>query len=137
VPVSAMPQVVSPGPVALPWALHVIAPEEVNAPWAVPVSRKSPAQVALNEPLAVVLVCSVAVHRMSVQVPGDGMRFDDVQVPSSAPDPTAEGPVVEELLRSKSKHAAADTAAVKIAARRVVLFMVVLSSAIGRTRPAH
>jgi len=54
VPVNLIAQEVRPGAVAYPWALHVIVPKEVKAPCAVPVSFKSFAHVALNEPLAAV-----------------------------------------------------------------------------------
>ena len=59
--------------------------EPLIVPWAVPVSLRSLAQVALNEPLAVLPVCSVMFHLKSAQELGVGMRLDEVQLPSSEP----------------------------------------------------
>lgn len=101
VPVSVMTHDVRPGPVALPFAFKLIAVGEVNVPSAAPVNFRSPAQLALNEPLAVVVVCSVTFHLKSVQVFGDGIRLDEVQLPSSELLPASLGPVVE-LRRSKA-----------------------------------
>jgi hypothetical protein len=55
-PVNLIAQEVRPGAAAFPSALHAMAPEEVKDPCALPVSFKSFAQVALNEPLAEVAV---------------------------------------------------------------------------------
>ena len=51
-PVSLIAQEVRPWAVAFPSALHAMVPEDVNDPFAVPVSFRSFAHVALNEPLA-------------------------------------------------------------------------------------
>jgi hypothetical protein len=69
-----------------------------NTPFAVPEIRKSPAQVALKVPLAVLPVCCVTFHLKSVHVLAPGITFADVQFPSSALTPVAEGLSV--LLRS-------------------------------------
>jgi hypothetical protein len=54
-------------------------------PCAVPETFKSPAQVALNEPFALVAVCSVAFHLKSEQVDGEGITLDaDAQLPINA-----------------------------------------------------
>ena len=55
-------------------------------------------QVALNVPLAVLPVCCVTFQLKSVQALADGMRLDDVQLPSNPATPVADGPVV--LVRS-------------------------------------
>jgi hypothetical protein len=71
--------------VAVPAALHVIV-APLSVPSALPVSFRSPAHVALNEPFADDDVSSVGVHLKSVHVDDDGMAPDvaDVQVPISA-----------------------------------------------------
>ena len=78
------------------WKLDV-GSWELIVPCAVPVSFRSLAQVALNEPLAEVAVCSVGFHLKSVQVDGAGMMLADAdaQLPISAPLPAAVGAVSE------------------------------------------
>jgi hypothetical protein len=78
-PPIAIEQDVRPGAVALPDAFHVMVVGLVKDPCAVPVSLRSPAHVALNEPRADVGVCSATVHTKLVQVLGDGMIDDEVQ----------------------------------------------------------
>ena len=53
-----------------------------------------PGQVALNEPLALVLLCSVTLQRKSGHAVGDGSALDDDQVPSSGDVPVDDGPTV-------------------------------------------
>jgi hypothetical protein len=61
----------------------------------VPATFRSPAQVALNEPLAAVAVCSVAFHLKSEQVDADGITVDaDAHVPINPATPVALGLVV-------------------------------------------
>jgi hypothetical protein len=74
------------GDCAVPFALHAIA-VPLSVPDAVPCSFKSPAHVALNDPLAVVPVCSLGFHLKSVQVVAVGTMAADAQLPTS--DPTA------------------------------------------------
>ena len=95
VPASVMAQEVRPGPVALPFALQLIATGEVNKPSAVPVNFRSPGQLALKDPLAAVAVCSVTFHLKSVHVLGVGIRVEDVQLPINALFPAAVGSVSE------------------------------------------
>ncbi len=92
VPVSAIAQDVNPGAVPVPLALHVIV-DPLSVPSAVPTSFKSFGHDAVNDPFALVPVCSVTFHLKSVHEVGVGMRFDDDQLPMSAPIPVAEGPV--------------------------------------------
>ena len=54
VPAIVMAQEVRPGPVALPFALQLIATGDVNVPSAVPVNFRSPGQLALKDPFAAV-----------------------------------------------------------------------------------
>lgn len=93
VPVSLIAQDVRPGAVAFPSADQAMAEVEVNAPCAVPVSVRSPGQVALKDPFADVPVCSLTVHVNPEQVLGVGMSVEEVQVPISALLPPAEGDV--------------------------------------------
>ncbi len=110
VPVSLMAQEVRPGAVALPSADQAMAELEVNAPCATPVSFRSPGQVALNDPFAVVPVCSVTSHLNAVQVLGVGMREEaEAQLPIRALLPPAEGEVGE-LVRSTPAQPAAAAA---------------------------
>ena len=83
--------------------------EPLSVPCAVPVSFRSLAQVALNEPRAEVAVCSVTFHLKSVQVLGVGIRLDEVQLPSRLPEPAAVGAVAV-LPRSKPKQAEVEAA---------------------------
>jgi hypothetical protein len=111
VPVSAIEQFVSPGADAVPVAFQLISaalPLE-NAPSAVPDTCRSPAHVALNVPLADVAVCSVAFHLKLVQELDAGITLPDVQLPSKALTPVAEGPV-RSLLRSNPMQPAAAAA---------------------------
>lgn len=93
VPVNEIAQDVSPAAVALPWAVQAIEVGVVKPPCAVPVSFSSPAQVALNEPFALMAVCSETFHLKSVHVLGVGMSDDEVQLPSIELLPAADGPV--------------------------------------------
>jgi len=86
-------------------------------PWAVPVALMFPAQVALNDPLAEVAVCSVAFHLKSEQVDGDGIALDaETQFPIKAATPPALGLVVV-LECSKLAQPAAATATASADAR--------------------
>jgi hypothetical protein len=85
----------------------------------------SPAQVALNEPLALVGNCSVTFHLKSVHALGDGMILDDDQLPSRALTPVAVGP--SELLRSNPMHPAADAAVTEKAITTAASFMAIHS----------
>jgi len=118
-----MPHDGSPGALAFPAALPLIVPP-FSVPSATPFSFSAPAQVALNEPLALVDVCSVTSHLKSVHVLGDGTMFDEDQLPTSDLMSLADGPV-NVLFRSYPKQpaAAADTAQHH---RSCILFMVVL-----------
>jgi hypothetical protein len=75
----------------------------------VPETWRSPAHVALNDPLADVPVVSVAFHWKFVQELGEGMTLPDVQLPSSALMPDPDGPVTS-LLRSKPTQPADEAA---------------------------
>lgn len=57
VPLRATAHEVSPGPVALAVPLQAIVLPLANAPWAWPLTFRSPAQVALKFPLALVTFC--------------------------------------------------------------------------------
>src|SRR5262245_7244022 len=74
----------------------IVDPDSV--PLAVPETFKSPAQVALNAPLAVFPVCCVTFHLKSLHAAAAGTRLDDDQLPRSPATPVLEGPVT--LLRS-------------------------------------
>lgn len=100
---------VRPGADALPFAFHAIV-DPLIVPSAVPATLSSPAHVALNDPFALVVVCSVTFHLKSVHVLGDGMMLAEDQLPISAPTPTADGPVML-LLRSNPRQPAAAAAA--------------------------
>jgi hypothetical protein len=67
---------------------------------AVPDTFKSPAHVALKDPLAELEVCSVGFHLKSVHVEGDGMTLAplDAQFPISASTAVELGPVMVVLL---------------------------------------
>ena len=118
VPVSDIAHDGSPGPAALPFALHSMLVGDFRAPSAVPVNLRSPGQLALNDPFADDDVCSVTFHLKSVQVLGVGMRVDDVQLPSRELDPAAEGSV-SELLWSRLVQPAVATPAASTMARKV------------------
>jgi len=122
VPVNVIAHDVRPGPVALPVALQLIWTGDVNVPCAWPVNFRSPGQLALNDPFALVAVCSVTFHLKSVQVLGVGMSVDDVQFPSSELLPAALGSV-EELRCSKPAHPIAALAATEMMAIRIRFFM--------------
>ena len=122
VPAIVMAQEVRPGPVALPFALHLIATGDVSMPSAVPVNFRSPGQLALKAPFAAVDVCSVTSHLKSVQVLGVGTRVDDVQLPISELLPAAVGSVIE-LLRSKAAHPTAADAAIDTMISRIRFFI--------------
>jgi hypothetical protein len=122
-PVSVIAQDVSPGPVALPAALQLIAVGEDITPCAVPVNFRSPAQLALKAPFAVVAVCSETFQLKSVQVLGVGINVDDVQLPSSELLPDALGSV-DELRCSNPAHPVATLAAMQTAAIMSRLFII-------------
>lgn len=100
VPVSATAHDVSPGAVAFAWPLQLIVPDVVKWPSAVPFTFRSPAQVALNAPFALIGVCSDTFHLKSLQELGAGIRFDEVQLPISELLPATVG-AVGLLSRSK------------------------------------
>ena len=72
----------------------------LSAPDAVPCSFKLPGHVALNDPVAEVPDCSVALHLKSEHVVAPGIAFADadVQLPIKAANPVALGAVVVVLL---------------------------------------
>jgi len=108
---------VSPGAVAFASPLHEIVPDVVKWPCAVPLTLRSPAQLALNDPLALEGVCSDTFHLKSEQELGAGMILDDDQLPISELLPAAVGPVGV-LLCSKPMQPpltrAADSAAMRM-----------------------
>jgi hypothetical protein len=93
VPVSEIAHEVRPGAVAFPLAVQEINVGFCMTPSAVPATFRSPAHVALNDPFALVAVCSVAFHLKSVHELGVGMIVDEVQLPMSALMPLAVGEV--------------------------------------------
>ena len=109
VPVNVIAQADKPGAAALPSALHAIV-DPLIVPSAVPVTFKSFAHIALNDPFADEAVCSVTFHWKSEQDEGDGMTDADVQLPISAFTPDVDGPV-SVLVCSNPKQPASDTAA--------------------------
>ena len=90
-------------------ALHVIV-DPLSVPCAVPDTFRLFAHVALNDPFALVDVCSVTFHLKSVQLDGDGMIVADVQLPIRALTPGVLGAVAE-LERSNPTQAPAAMAA--------------------------
>jgi hypothetical protein len=88
-----------PAVTALAFADQLIA-VPVSVPVAVPETFKSPAQDALNDPLADEGVCCVGFHLKSVHVEGDGITLAlvEAQLPISAATPVEEGPVTDDLL---------------------------------------
>jgi hypothetical protein len=94
---------------ATPVALQLIT-VPLKVPCAVPATFRSPAQDALNEPFAVVAVCSVGLHWKPEQLDTEGITLDaDAHVPISALTPAAVGLVVV-LVCSKPAQPAAATA---------------------------
>ena len=91
-PVRAMLQEGSPGALPTPVAFQLIV-DPLSVPAALPESFRSPGHEALNDPLALVPVCSVTFHLKSVHELGLGIRLLEDQLPISAPMPAAEGPV--------------------------------------------
>lgn len=92
---------------AVACAFHVTTlPDSV--PFAVPDTRRSPAHVALNVPLAVFPVCCVTFQRKSVHVLAVAASVDEVQFPSSAATPVAVG--LNVLFRSYPMQAEAAAA---------------------------
>ena len=82
--------------------------EPLSVPSAVPATFRSPAHVALNDPLAVVAVCSVTFHLKSVQVDGDGMTLAEAHVAHQrARRPLDEGPSACSCARNPRQPAAA------------------------------
>jgi hypothetical protein len=108
VPVSVIGHDGTLGPDAFPDAFHAIV-DPVSDPSAVPVTSRLLAHVALNDPFAVVDVCSVTDHLKSVHEDGDGARLADAHDPIRALTPGDDGPVME-LECSNPVHAAAATA---------------------------
>ena len=96
--------------VAVPLADHATV-DPVSVPAAVPCTFSPPAQFALNEPFAVVDVCSVAFHLKSVHVEAAGIVLDvaDAHVPMSAATPVELGLVIVVLFSMPTQ--AADAAA--------------------------
>ena len=121
VPLSVIAHAVRPGAVAFPCALHEM-PVPLSVPCAVPVSFRSPAHVALNDPRALVDDCSLAFHLKSLHALGEGMMFDEDQLPDSAPMPLADGPV-SVLFRSKPIQPAVQPAKTHSTTTSVVCFM--------------
>jgi hypothetical protein len=121
-PLSVIAHDVRPGAVALPDAVQAMVVGLLKAPCAVPVSLRSPAHVALNEPRADVTVCSATVHTKLVQVLGDGMIVDEVHEPSSELFPAAVGDV-NELSRSKLVQPDAAAAAIDNTTRKARFFI--------------
>ena len=79
----------------------------LSVPCAVPATFRSPAQLALNEPFALVAVCSVGDHLKSEQLATGGIALDaDAHVPINALTPAAVGLVVV-LVCSKPAQPAA------------------------------
>jgi hypothetical protein len=99
----------TPGALALPTADQTID-EPLSDPCAIPLTFKSFAHVALNDPFAIVEVCSVTVHLKSVQEEADGATLVEDHVPMSALRPDADGPVCV-LVCSNPKQPAAIAAA--------------------------
>ena len=103
-----------------PFAVQSIVVAPVSVPDAVPATFRPPAQVALNEPLAVVAVCSVAVHLKSVHVDAAGIAPADavaeVHLPIKEVTPVPVGPVVV-VLCSKLVQPTTPTQAARAQAR--------------------
>jgi hypothetical protein len=108
-------------------------PLAFNVPSAVPLTFRSPAHVAPNEPLALVAVWSVTFHLKSVQLLAVGMMFDEDQFPASALMPLAEGPV-RVLFRSYPKQPAAASATAQQQTNSVSRFMIVALVCVSGTR---
>ena len=121
VPDSFIAHDTSPGPVALPSAVHPISVGDVRRPSATPLNFKSPGQLALKDPFIDDAVCSLTFHLKSVQVLGVGINVDEVQLPTSELPPAIEGSV-SELLCSRPVHPDATAANVN---RMRVFFMVI------------
>jgi hypothetical protein len=96
--------------------------EPLSVPLAVPLTRRSFAHVALNNPLARAGVCSVTFHVKSVHVLAEGMMFADDQVPISALTPLEVGASV--LWCSKPMQPAVQVAISAKAIADAVLLMV-------------
>ena len=122
VPVSEMAQDVRPGAVAFPCALQEIVDGVCITPCAMPETFRSPAQVALNVPFAVVAVFSDTFHLKSVHVLGVGIRLEEVQFPNSALVPATVG-LVGVLLWSKPVQPTADAAAIDNTRNRIRFFI--------------
>lgn len=108
VPVSVIGHDGTLGPDALPDAFHAIV-DPFSDPSAVPVTSRLLAQVALNDPFAVVDVCSVTDHLKSVHEEADGATLADAHDPINALTPGEDG-LVMELECSNPVHAVAATA---------------------------
>ena len=99
-----------PGAVAFPTAVHRIAVGDVRLPSALPVTLRSPGQLALNVPFIEDAVCSETFHLKSVHVLGVGMSVDEVQLPRNELFPAIDGSV-SELLCSRPVQPLAKAAA--------------------------
>jgi hypothetical protein len=110
VPVSVIVHDETIGVDAVPLASHEItSPDKV--PRAVPSSFRSPAQVALNDPAALVAVRSVTFHLKSAQDEGEGITLDDPHDPASV-DKAVPGAIVELFSSKLIQPAAARPAAI-------------------------
>src|SRR6185436_8098207 len=118
VPVSVIAHAGAPVSVAVPSASHeMVLPDSV--PDAVPATFRLPAHVALNEPLALVAVCSVGFHLKSTHVEGEGITPLDAEahVPMRALMVAVPlvGPVTVDLCSNPTHPAAASATATTIA----------------------
>jgi len=137
-----MPQLGIDGVVAVPAALHVtVVP--MSEPIADPDTFKSPGQVALNEPLALVAVCSVGVHLKSVQLDAVGIMLAsavDCQLPIiDATVLAADGAVGTVVLFSNPTQPAAATHSASAQADNIILIKgvsVFLGETFGRWGPS-
>ena len=111
----------------MPVAFHLRLAPLVSSPSAMPDSLRSPAQVALKAPFAVVAVCSLTVHLKSPQALGDGMMLAEVHVPMNAFVPAAAGPVTV-LLCSKLKQPDAAIADTATTTEKILFFMLFVSA---------
>jgi hypothetical protein len=110
VPLSVIAHDGDPGAFAFPVALHMIV-DPLNDPCAVPLTFRSFAHVALNDPFAVVAVCSVTLHLKSVHDEGDGTTVADDHVPISALMPEVDGAEGDVLCSNPMQPAKAERTA--------------------------
>lgn len=112
---------------AVAFADHAMV-DPLIVPWAVPLTFRSPAQVALNAPFAVVAVISVGVHLKFVQLDGDGTMLveADVHVPIRALTPPpllCDGPVIVLVCSNPKQPDVAKAAAAAITHANRCLFI--------------